>query len=546
MCTFQAATTHFNIEKTISSMLCNRILVSPSSLQRGPLQQPGGSGFDFGFAAAGAPMAAGKGQGRHRRREKTSVKNRHDIPQTGRERRAEIPDSPTRAGETCHRLEDYLDDLLDASFDGIVISDAEGNVLKANRAYQKLSNIAREEIVGHNLGDMVRDKVLRGAVVFEVTRTRVPTTRIHAYDRTGKVAMVTGSPVFDDQGTLIYVVANFRDVTQLRKLSKNLGRSSDPFAYSETESFYLKPDLAELPDYGILVRNAKMKACLHQALRVARFDTPVLILGESGVGKTKLAQIIHQASQRSRKPFISINCGSIPENLLESELFGYEKGAFTGANVQGKVGQFELAAGGTLVLEEIGDLSFPLQVKLLQAIDEKRIPKIGGKNSLQVDVRLIAVTNRDLKRMVTEGQFRNDLYFRLNVVPITVPALRERSDEIPLLVRYFFLQIQWSARHDKISRRQSATGSVPIRISWERPGTEKPCGAPRDHGCGRQCAGRGSRVARPVTRGTSAHPAWMKSNHWIAFSRNAKNGLLPGLRRRSSPSNGSRSGCQSA
>jgi PAS domain S-box-containing protein len=378
------------------------------------------------------------GKGRRCRREGTTVKNRHDIPQTGRERRAEIPDPSTRAGETCHRLEDYLDDLLDASFDGIVISDAEGNVLKANRAYQKLSNITREEIVGHNLGDMVRNKVLQGAVVFEVTKTRVPTTRIHTYERTGKVAMVTGSPVFDDQGTLIYVVANFRDVTQLRKLSENLDGCSDPFGYSEKESFYLKPDLAELPDYGILVRNKKMNACLRQALQVARFDTPVLILGESGVGKTKLAQIIHKASPRRLQPFISINCGSIPENLLESEMFGYEKGAFTGANVQGKVGQFELANGGTLALEEIGDLSFPLQVKLLQAIDEKRIHKIGGKKPLEVDIRLIAVTNRDLKAMVTQGQFRNDLYFRLNVVPITVPTLRERSDEIPLLVRYFF------------------------------------------------------------------------------------------------------------
>lgn len=356
------------------------------------------------------------------------MNNRGDILQTGPESMAKIP----------HRLEDYLDDVLDASFDGIVISDAEGNVLTANRAYEMLSKISKEEIVGHNLGSLIKKDVLKAAVVFEVTKTRVPTTKIHSYERTGKVAMVTGSPVFDDRGTLIYVVANFRDVTQLRKISESLGRARDLFGYSEKESLYLNADLAELPDYGILVRNRKMKACLQQALQVARFDTPVLILGESGVGKTKLAQIVHKASQRSHKPFVSINCGSIPENLLESELFGYEKGAFTGANAQGKPGQFEIASGGSLVLEEIGDLSFPLQVKLLQAIDEKRILKIGGKNPLEVDVRLIAVTNRDLKKMVAQGQFRNDLYFRLNVVPIMVPPLRERSDEIPSLVHHFF------------------------------------------------------------------------------------------------------------
>jgi len=332
----------------------------------------------------------------------------------------------------------YLDDLLDASFDGIVISDAEGNILKANKAYQRLSGIARDEIIGYNISVLVANKAIQEAVILEVTKTRVPTTRILNYNRTEKVTMVTGNPVFNDQGILIYVIANFRDVTQLRKLSENLDSSINTFGLFEKDSFYLKPDLAELPDYGILVHNKKMRTCLDQALRVACFDTLILLLGESGVGKTKIAQIIHKVSPRSHKPFISINCASIPENLLESELFGYEKGAFTGASIHGKKGQFELASGGTLVLEEIGDLSFPLQTKLLQAIEEKRFLKIGSKIPLEVDFRLIAVTNRDLKTMVTQGRFRSDLYFRLNVVPIMVPSLRNRSDEIPLLIKHFF------------------------------------------------------------------------------------------------------------
>lgn len=332
----------------------------------------------------------------------------------------------------------YLDDLLDASFDGIVISTAEGNILKANKAYQKLSGIAKDEIIGHNLIDLLANKVIQGAAILEVIKTHVPTTRSFSYNRTGKVAMVTANPVLNDQGILIYVIANFRDVTQLRKLSENLDSSINIFGLFDKDSFYLKPDLAELPDYGILVHNEKMRTCLDQALRVALFDTPVLILGESGVGKTKIAQIIHKVSSRSHKPFISINCASIPENLLESELFGYEKGAFTGANTHGKKGQFELASGGTLVLEEIGDLSFSLQAKLLQAIEEKQFTKIGGQVPLEVDIRLIAITNRDLKTMVTQGRFRSDLYFRLNVVPIMVPPLRNRSDEIPLLIKHFF------------------------------------------------------------------------------------------------------------
>lgn len=340
------------------------------------------------------------------------------------------------SGDRERTLKNYLDELLEASFDGMIIADEKANVIKANRAYYELSGFKREELIGKNLKDLIEEGILKKAVVFEVTKTRIPTTMVHSYPRTGRSAMVTGNPVFDDAGNLIYVFANFRDITQLAKMSKKLGYSS--LLDFEDETLYLKPELADEPDYGILVRNSKMRECLQRAVRVAQFETHVLLLGESGTGKTKLAEIIHTASPRANKPFVSINCGCIPENLLESELFGYEKGAFTGASAQGKMGQFEVASGGTLVLDEIGELSLPLQVKLLKAIEEKMIQKVGGMRPLEVDVRIIAVTNRDLREMVDRKEFREDLYFRFTVVPILVPPLRERADEIPLLIKYFF------------------------------------------------------------------------------------------------------------
>ena len=378
----------------------------------------------------------------------------------GRKRADFGPDSPpvelsgvaeglSPAAESKHHLRNYLEDIIEASFDGILISDAEGNVLFANKAYQTLSGIHKHEIVGKNLGDLIEVGLLEGAAVFEVTKTRMHTTRIHNYFRTGRGAMVTGNPVFDDDGNLIYVVANFRDITQLRSLGEKASMGTAAPLYPEKESLYLKTELAVLPDYGILVRNQKMKQILHQAIQVARYDTDVLILGPSGVGKSKMAEIIHKASPRANKPFISINCGSIPDNLLESELFGYERGAFTGARDNGKPGQFELASGGTLVLEEIGDLNPALQVKFLKAIEEKQILKIGGTAPLHVDTRIIAVTNKDLKAMVAQGTFRNDLYYRISIIPIVIPSLRERSDEIPLLVRYFFDNFNRKYRSNK-------------------------------------------------------------------------------------------------
>ncbi len=188
---------------------------------------------------------------------------------------------------------------------------------------------------------------------------------------------------------------------------------------------------------GLITYSQKMMDLIDLILRVARVDSTVLVSGESGVGKELLAKLIHDQSSRSLGPFVKINCGAIPENLLESELFGYEGGAFTGASRQGKLGMFELAHGGTLFLDEIGELPLGLQVKLLRAIQEQEFVRVGGVKAKKVDVRFIAATNRDLEKMVENGKFREDLYFRLNVIPLMVPPLRERKEDILPLIHYF-------------------------------------------------------------------------------------------------------------
>ncbi|MBI5628426.1 MAG: sigma 54-interacting transcriptional regulator, partial [Candidatus Rokubacteria bacterium] len=189
--------------------------------------------------------------------------------------------------------------------------------------------------------------------------------------------------------------------------------------------------------FNLVIHSDKVKRCLWAALKVAKYDSPVLLLGESGVGKGRFARLIHDASPQREGPFVHRNCGAIPEPLVESELFGYERGAFTGALTSGKAGQFELAQNGTIFLDEIGELSLNLQVKLLNVIEEKRVQRLGGRHSIAINARLIAATNRDLKAMVAGGKFREDLYFRLNVVPLRIPPLRERPDDIPVMITTF-------------------------------------------------------------------------------------------------------------
>lgn len=232
-------------------------------------------------------------------------------------------------------------------------------------------------------------------------------------------------------GALDYISKPF-DIEELKILIK---KALDVGELKEQVS-YLREELEKNTGKTIIGESPKMKELLKVVERVANTNATILILGESGTGKEVIANIIHYNSDRRDKPYVKINCGAIPENLIESELFGYEKGAFTGA-IARKIGKFEKARGGTILLDEIGELDLAMQVKLLRVLQEKEFERVGGNEVVKIDIRVIAATNRDLLKMVQEGSFREDLYYRLNVIPIQIPPLRDRKEDIPLLIEYF-------------------------------------------------------------------------------------------------------------
>jgi len=217
--------------------------------------------------------------------------------------------------------------------------------------------------------------------------------------------------------------------------------------------------------YLLETRNSQMKKIYELAKKVAPSSSTVLILGESGTGKEVLAKYIHFCSKR-KGPFVTINCAAIPEELLEAELFGYEKGAFTGA-IKSKPGKFEIANKGTLFLDEIGDLSLKLQAKLLRVIQEKQVERLGSDHSIKVDVRILAATNKDLEKEVQEGRFREDLFFRLNVIPIKLPPLRERKEDIPLLIQFFLKRI---CEREGIEEKKFTSQAIKALLNYPWPG----------------------------------------------------------------------------
>lgn len=339
-----------------------------------------------------------------------------------------------------------LEAIISSSYDGLFIADGQGVVLRVNDAYERITGIKASEVVGKNMKNLVAEGYYDESVTMLVMETGDTVTISQTVKKNRKI-LCTGNPIFDERGNLFRVVTNVRDITELVNLQSQLSRTKEQTLKYKTELSHLRA--MQIQDKDMISRSPKMARVIELVMKIADVNSTVIITGESGTGKELIAKLIHKQGKGPAKPFIKINCAAIPEQLLESELFGYEGGAFTGARKEGKPGLFELAHDGTLFLDEIGDLPLLLQVKLLRAIQEKEIMRVGGTKAITINARIIAATHRDIAKRVKEGTFREDLYYRLMVVPINLPPLRERKEDIPLLIMHFIEKFNNNFGYDK-------------------------------------------------------------------------------------------------
>ncbi|KAA8674776.1 sigma 54-interacting transcriptional regulator [Clostridium sp. WLY-B-L2] len=348
-----------------------------------------------------------------------------------------IDDADNKVGEIDRDLFRYLinstntniiSNIVDKFQEGVIAIDAEGRIFYINDAYTKILGVPISKIIGKQMR-----KVEPGAEILNVLRTKIPIIKDKQYIKTlDKYVSVHIYPIEQD-GELKAVVSIFTDATEIVKLGRKVEEANKAVLRFK-EQIEAQNKLLKLEIIG---ESSNFLKTVSQALIVAKTEASVLIEGENGTGKELIAKLIHSNSERKSQPMIIVNCAAVPESLIESELFGYEEGSFTGAKSGGKMGKFELANGGTLFLDEIGDMPMAMQAKLLRVLQEGEIEKIGRQKNVPVNVRLIAATNQPLERMVREKKFRRDLYYRLNIVEIKVPPLRERGEDVGLLANHF-------------------------------------------------------------------------------------------------------------
>lgn len=355
--------------------------------------------------------------------------------------------------------------------DSILITDKNGRVIYLNPNYEVNTGISADRLIGRTIMEIEQTgDLFTGGAVLDVLETRKKAFRLSKVLVTNppQTGYVVGVPLFDDYGQLKQVVASSRPILSLRALQDDFDR----FLAEANALKMMKENIKVVKDAdSSLIQSTKLignspsiKKIWGMIQNAAPTDATVLITGESGVGKEIIADEIYRMSHRNKKPFVKVNCASIPLNLLESELFGYEKGAFSGANACGKQGLFEMANGGTLLLDEIGDMPMDLQVKLLRAIQNKEITKVGGTKAIPLDIRFIAATNSDLKKKIMEGTFRQDLYYRLNVIPIQIPPLRERKEDIQLICNHFIEM--YGKKHNRYLQLNERHIEILMTYNW--------------------------------------------------------------------------------
>lgn len=357
----------------------------------------------------------------------------------------------------------FLQQIIDESFDSILVTDKFGNLLLANPSAGIFLGYQTEELIGINITDLVKKGIYDWSPSMKAIETRSIVSGI-VKNNHGVQLMVTSKPLIDENGDISMIITNARDKGLIDEYISALENERITVIRYKTAVEYLSE--VDLENRKLVAESQQMRQIMKISNVIAKTDSTVMLIGETGTGKEVMARYIHRNSLRSKEPFIPVNCAAIPHELLESEFFGYVRGAFTGANPQGKPGLFEIADKGTLFLDEIAELPLAMQSKLLRVLESSEVQRLGDTNIFQANVRFITATNRDLKAMISQKLFRSDLYYRLNVIPINLPSLKDRPDDI-LAFAHKFLD-EFNRKY--ALKKQFSTQATQLLFNYNWPG----------------------------------------------------------------------------